>query len=199
MLNVALTGNIAAGKSTVADFFRAWGAVVIDSDELVRLAQAPGSPVLAAIAARFGADVILADGALDRARLRGRVMGNPDALAALNAIVHPEVFRRRAALIQEAAARGERIVVSDIPLLFEVADPAAFDAVVLVDAPVALRRERLVATRGLSAEEADRMIASQLPADSKRAGSDYIIENAGNLADLKQAARTVWDSLVRRA
>src|SRR5690349_13521978 len=126
MLNVALTGNIAAGKSTVADLFRAWGAVVIDSDELVRVEQAPGSPVLAAIAARFGADVLLADGSLDRARLRGKVMGNPDALAALNAIVHPEVFRRRAALVQEAAARGERMVVSDIPLLFEVADPAAF-------------------------------------------------------------------------
>lgn len=199
MLNVALTGNIAAGKSTVADLFRAWGAVVIDSDELVRAAQAPGSPVLAAIAARFGADVLLADGSLDRARLRGKVMGNPDALATLNAIVHPEVFRRRAALVQEAAARGERIVVSDIPLLFEVADPAAFDAVVLVDAPVALRRERLVATRGLSAEEADRMIASQLPTDAKRARSDYIIENAGHLADVKQAARAVWESLVQRA
>jgi dephospho-CoA kinase len=199
MLNVALTGNIAAGKSTVADLFRAWGAVVIDSDELVRAAQAPGSPVLAAIAAHFGADVILADGSLDRARLRGKVMGDPDALAALNAIVHPEVFRQRAALVQEAAARGERIVVSDIPLLFEVADPAAFDAVVLVDAPVALRRERLVATRGLSAEEADRMIASQLPAETKRARSDYIIENAGNLADVKQAARAVWESLVQRA
>jgi dephospho-CoA kinase len=199
MLNVALTGNIAAGKSTVADLFRAWGAVVIDSDELVRAAQAPGSPVLAAIAARFGADVILADGSLDRARLRGTVMGNPDALAALNAIVHPEVFRRRAALVQEAAARGEHIVVSDIPLLFEVADPAAFDAVVLVDAPVAMRRERLVATRGLSAEEADRMIASQLPAETKRARSDYIIDNAGNLADVKQAARAVWESLVQQA
>jgi dephospho-CoA kinase len=89
--------------------------------------------------------------------------------------------------------------VSDIPLLFEVANPAAFDAVVLVDAPVPLRRERLVTTRGLSAEEADRMIASQLPADTKRERSDYIIENVGDLANLKQAARTVWDSLVRQA
>lgn len=199
MLNVALTGNIAAGKSTVADLFRAWGAMVIDSDELVRAAQAPGSPVLAAIAARFGEDVIQTDGSLDRARLRGKVMGNADELAALNAIVHPDVFRRRAALVQQAAARGERIVVSDIPLLFEVADPAAFDAVVLVDAPVAVRRERLIATRKLSADEADRMIASQLPAEAKRARSDYVIENVGDLAELKRAARTVWDALVRQA
>jgi dephospho-CoA kinase len=199
MLHVALTGNIAAGKSTVADLFRRWGATVIDADELARAAQAPGGPVLAAIAARFGADVLDADGALDRARLRRRVMGDAEALAALNAIVHPEVFRRREALVQEAEARGERLVISDIPLLFEVADPAAFDAVVLVDAPVPLRRARLLATRGLSPEEAEAMIAAQLPAAQKRPRSDYVIENAGDFAALEQAARAVWESLARRA
>jgi dephospho-CoA kinase len=125
-------------------------------------------------------------------------MGDADALAALNAIVHPEVFRRRAALVQDAAARGERVVVTDIPLLFEVADPAAFDAVVLVDAPLALRRARLLDARGLSADEADRMIASQIPAAEKRARSDYVIDNAGDLAELERAARAVWESLSRR-
>src|SRR5439155_1556896 len=91
MLNVALTGNIAAGKSTVVDLFRKWGATIIDADALVREAQAPGSAVLAAIAGRFGTDVLASDGTLDRAALRGKVMGDDAALTALNAIVHPAV------------------------------------------------------------------------------------------------------------
>src|SRR5437667_97859 len=93
MLNVALTGNIAAGKSTVVDLFRRWGATIIDADMLVREAQAPGGEVLAAIASRFGADVLASDGTLDRAALRGKVMGDQAALDALNQIVHPAVRR----------------------------------------------------------------------------------------------------------
>jgi dephospho-CoA kinase len=199
MLSVALTGNIASGKSTVTDLFRRWGATVIDADALVREAQAPGTPVLAAIVARFGPDVLSPDGLLDRVALRRRVMGDPAALAALNAIVHPAVLRRRAELATAAAARGDRIVVSEIPLLFEASDPAAFDVVVLVDAPADVRRQRLVRTRQLSADEADQMIAAQRPADSKRARSDYIIENAGKLAALEAAARRVWEALEDRA
>src|SRR5216117_4019145 len=103
MLNVALTGNIAAGKSTVVGFFRRWGATIVDADELAREAEAPGSEVLAAIARRFGADVLAADGSLDRAALRAKVMGDGAALAALNAIVHPAVQQRRLEL-QRAAA-----------------------------------------------------------------------------------------------
>src|ERR1051325_6236179 len=130
MLNVALTGNIAAGKSTVVDLFRRWGATIIDADELARHAQAPGGVVLAAIAQRFGADVLAPDGSLDRAALRGKVMGDQAALDALNSIVHPAVRRRRDELVREAAERGDVLVVNDIPLLFEVLDPAQFDAVV---------------------------------------------------------------------
>ena len=135
MLNVALTGNIASGKSTVAELFRRWGATLIDADRLVRDAQAPGGPVLRAIAARFGQDLIDSAGVLDRKMLRRRAMGDPAALADLNRIVHPDVMRRRTALEKEARNRGDRIVVSDLPLLFEAADPDAFDVVVLVDAP----------------------------------------------------------------
>src|SRR5919201_1662043 len=135
MLHVALTGNIAAGKSTVAELFRRWGATLIDADQLVRELQAPGSPVLEAIVARFGAAVLRADGTLDRAALRRRVMADPAAREALERIVHPAVHRRREELLREAGRRGDRIVVSEIPLLFEVADSREFDAVVLVDAP----------------------------------------------------------------
>jgi len=179
--------------------FRRWGATIVDADELAREAQAPGTEVLAQIAGRFGADVLGPDGSLDRAALRAKVMGDDAALAALNAIVHPAVRRRRDQLIEEARRRGDRLVVNDIPLLFEALDPAQFDEVVLVDAPVALRRARLRAMRGLTNDEADRMIASQMPAERKRPRSRYVIENDGTLEQLEAKARAVYEALVRQA
>lgn len=199
MISVALTGNIGSGKSTVAGLFRQWGATVIDADEIVREVQAPAQPVLKEIAARFGPDVIARDGSLDRGALRARVLADPRALSDLNRIVHPEVHRRRIALLAEARARGDRIVVSDIPLLFETDDPDAFDAVVLVDAPAAVRRARLLASRTLGADEADRMMANQLSPAIKRSRSDYVIDNDGDFADLERDARAVWQSLLSRA
>jgi dephospho-CoA kinase len=199
VLNVALTGNIAAGKSTVVDLCRRWGATIIDADALAREAQAPGGEVLAAIARRFGADVLGPDGTLDRAALRGKVMGDQAALDALNQIVHPAVRRRRDDLLREARDSGDVLVVNDIPLLFEVLDPAQFDAVVLVDASTALRRTRLRAMRGLANDESDRMIAAQMPAERKRAKSDFVIENDGSLAELESHTRAVFDELRRRA
>jgi dephospho-CoA kinase len=199
MLSVALTGNIGAGKSTVAGLFMRWGATLIDADQLVREAQAPGQPVLRDIAARFGAEVIFSDGSLDRAALRARVLADPVALADLNRIVHPEVHRRRLGLLGDARARGDRIVVSDIPLLFEVDDPGGFDAVVLVDAPEMVRRARLMASRGLSPIEADRMMAVQLVSTPKRTQSDYVIDNDRDLPALEREARAVWEALLARA
>src|SRR5881396_1681685 len=199
LLNVGLTGNIAAGKSTVVDLFRRWGATIIDADELARQAQAPGEEVLAAIVRRFGWDVLAPDGSLDRAALRAKVMGDQAALDALNAIVHPAVRRRRERLLREAGERGDVLVVNDIPLLFEVLDPASFDAVVLVAAPVALRRTRLRAMRGLSNEEADRMIAAQMPAERKRSRSHHVIDNDGTVAALEARASAVFDELRRSA
>ena len=199
MLNVALTGNIAAGKSTVVALFQRWGATVIDADVLAREAQAPGGDVIAAIAGRFGADVLAPDGSLDRSALRAKVMGDQAALDALNQIVHPAVQGRRDQLVREARERGDVLVVNDIPLLFEVLDPAQFEAVVLVDASVALRRTRLRTLRSLSSEEADRMIAAQMPAERKRDKSHFVIENEGSLAALERQARRVFEELRRRA
>lgn len=198
-LSVALTGNIGAGKSTVAGLFERWGATIIDADELVRQAQLPGQPVLTRIAARFGRELITQDGSLDRPALRAVVLADPRALADLNGIVHPEVHRRRRELLGEARARGDRIVVSDIPLLFEVDDPGAFDAVVLVDAPEVVRRARLLGSRALSSEEVGRMMAAQLSSTPKRARSDYVIDNDGDLAAVERAARVVWEALLARA
>jgi len=198
MLNIALTGNVAAGKSSVVRWFAKWGATIIDSDALVREAQRPGSGTLTALADRFGQDVLRADGSLDRAALRGKVLANRDALSSLNAIVHPAVQRRRQALLADAARRGDHIVVNDIPLLFEVLNPDDFDLVVLVDAPLELRRERLL-RRGLSREDASRLIASQLPTEQKRTRSDIVIDNGGTLDELREAARRAWQAICERA
>ena len=143
--------------------------------------------------------MVKTDGTLDRAALRAKVLADPTALADLNRIVHPEVHRRRLKLLEEARERGDKIVVSDIPLLFEVDDPAAFDAVVLVDAPENVRRARLVNLRGLSESEADRMMQAQWDAASKRSRSDYVIENDGDMPALERTAAIVWQSLLDRA
>jgi dephospho-CoA kinase len=203
MRSIALTGNVAAGKTRVAELFRQWGATMIDADQLVREVQAPGTPEFAAIVARFGPGAVDLDGTLDRAALRSLVFADPAARQALEAIVHPAVARRRAALLEAARARGDPVVVSEIPLLFETMDPARFDAVVLVDAPESVRHDRLVRERGLDSQEARRVMAAQWPAERKRAWRDpagrgaLVIENDGDLATLERRARAVWDALAR--
>jgi dephospho-CoA kinase len=199
MKNVGLTGNIAAGKSTVARLFAEWGATVIDADAIVHDLQRPGTPVFRAIIDHFGTEFVAEDGGLDRAALRTRVFSDRQELAALNAIVHPAVAAERARLLAEAEAAGTRLVIHDIPLLFEVADPKEFAAVVLVDAPVAARRERLERTRGLGRAEAESMIAAQMPSVEKRRKATYVIDNDGSFEQLEARARLVWKSLQRLA
>ena len=194
MLNVALTGNAAAGKSTVARWFAEWGATIIDSDVLASEAQQPGSETLEALKRHFGTTIILPDGSLDRAALRRIVLEDSDARATLNAIVHPKVQARRETLFAEARDRGDRVLVSDIPLLFEVLDPDIFDLVVLVDAPISIRRKRLV-ERGLDESEADQLMASQLPSEKKRARADIVIDNQGSKEELEAAAREAWRTI----
>ena len=199
MLHVALTGNIASGKSTVTELFRRWGATIVDADRLVREAQAPGSAVLRAIVDRFGYEVLRPDGSLDRPALRGIVLADPAARADLNRLVHPEVHRLRRQRVAEARTRGDRIVVDDIPLLFEASDPGEFDVIVLVDAPEEARRARLLAARGLAPDEVERMMAIQMPSSEKRARSDYIIDNDADYVALERRAREVWEALAARA
>ena len=199
MLKVGLTGNIASGKSTVARVWTSLGARLIDADRLARLAVAPGSAGLAAIVERWGAGVLDAEGALDRVAMRGIVFSDPAERAGLEAIVHPAVAALRDEEYRRLEGAGERVVVADIPLLFEVGLADEFDLVVLVDAPEAVRRERIVRDRGLTTEEADRMIAAQMPSAAKRARADLVIDNDGSLADLEARARAAWAEIVARA
>jgi dephospho-CoA kinase len=197
MLLVGLTGNIASGKTAVARMFAARGAAVIDADVLARQAVEPGTPAYRKIVERWGDAAIATDGRLDRAALRKIVFSNPAALEQLNAIVHPEVERMRERLVTEASERGERIVVCDIPLLFERQLGERFDRIILVDAPRALRAERLVRDRGLGEGEAMEMIRAQMPAELKRARADIVIDNDGTLGALEQQVAAAWATLLQ--
>jgi len=195
MQRIALTGNIAAGKSTVAQLLRGWGAVLFDADEEVRRLQQPGQPVFESILEHFGPTVRRADGGLDRAALRERVLSNPGERAILEALVHPAVEAGRQAAMAAARARGTAVFLSDIPLLFEAADPSAYDGVILVDAPVDERRRRLVEERRLPPAVADRLIAAQMPASAKRPLATWIIDNDADRATLVARSRAVWEAI----
>lgn len=196
---VALTGNIAAGKSTVTALFRQWGAGIVDADQVVRDLQRPGTEVFQRIVKRFGKAIVTETGEIDRAALRRLILEDTRARSDLNAIVHPAVRAQRDTLVAAARAAGARIVVADIPLLFEAADPAEFDAVVLVDAPEAVRLNRLVTMRGLPREDAERLMATQLPSIQKRTLSQFVIDNDGDRAQLERRTRDVWLALEARA
>lgn len=197
MLLVGLTGNIASGKSTVARLLTERGALVVDADILARRAVEPDTPALRAIVERWGERMLAEDGTLDRAALRDIVFQHPEELEALNGIVHPEVARLRDEEIADARARGERMVVCDIPLLFERQLTEEFDFLVLVDAPRSIRLERLVSDRGLRPDEAMNMIAAQMPAELKRARADFVIENDSDIPSLARQVDELWTALER--
>lgn len=195
MLLVGLTGNIGSGKSTVAQLLSERGATIIDADVLARRAVETGTAAFDKIVTRWGSAVLAPDGHLDRAALRRIVFADHEQLEELNQMVHPEVERLRARLLEQARKRGDRIVVCDIPLLFERHMTDAFDRIILVDAHRAVRLERLVTERGLRETEAMDMIAAQMPAELKRARADFVIDNDGTLMQLERRVQDVWTAL----
>jgi dephospho-CoA kinase len=195
VLIVALTGNIASGKSTVAEALVRHGAALIDSDAAARAAVAPGTPALAAIVSTFGAGMLQSAGALDRAALGRHIFGNPAARQALERIVHPAVEAARIDAIANARATGASMVVCDIPLLFEAHLVWQFARVVLVDAPAAVRVERLVRDRGMQADDAAARVQSQLPAALKRPRADIVIDNIADRQSLSAQVELVWPRL----
>lgn len=198
MYRVGLTGNIASGKSTVARVWADQGAAVIDADVLAREAVAPGSDGLARVREAFG-EAVMAGDRLDRPALGRIVFSDPSARGRLEAIVHPEVARLREAEEARLRETGEEIVVHDIPLLYEVGLGDAFDMVVLVDAPAAVRAERLVRDRGMEQSEAEAVIGAQMPSAEKRARADRVLDNDGTIEALRGAARALWEEIEGRA
>lgn len=199
MLKVGLTGNIASGKSTVADVWRAQGGRVVDADELARRAVAPGTEGLRRVAERWGPGILLPSGELDRAALRDVVFRDASERRALEQIVHPEVQRLRQAEVAAARRAGIPLIVADIPLLFEAGLEGEFDVIVLVESPEEVRLDRLTGTRGIGRAEAERMIEAQWPSEGKHDRSDLVILNDGSLSDLERRAMEIWEELRSRA
>ena len=154
-----------------------------------------GSPALNSIVERWGEGVLDSDGNLDRAALRHKVFADQSDLDALNEIVHPEVMRRRSEEVAAARARGDKVLVCVIPLLFERHLADDFDTIILVDAPRSVRLERIVRERKIEEAEAMKMIAAQMPADLKRARADYVIENEGTREELEAEVDRVWKEI----
>lgn len=190
---IALTGGIASGKSTIAARLAEHGAVIVDADAIVREVQAPGSPVLEAIAAEFGPAVVRADGSLDRAALGATVFAEPARRAALNAIVHPAVARESRARFDAAfAVDPEAVVVYDVPLLAEARAGDRWDLVVVAEAPAEERVRRLIEQRGMHEPDARSRVAAQVTDAERRALADVIVDTSGTLADTVRQVDELW-------
>jgi dephospho-CoA kinase len=175
MIVVGLTGSIGMGKSTVAIMLRRMGIRVFDADAEVHALQAAGGGAVREIVAAFPT-VALSKGAIDRKSLAGLVLGDRPALRRLEAILHPKVRAARKAFLARAAREGEKLVVLDIPLLFEGGEVRGIDAVLLVSAPAFLQRQRVLRRPGMSVIQFERILGLQVPDRDKRRRTRYILE-----------------------
>ena len=194
---VGLTGGIGSGKSTVSRMLADRGAVIIDADRLAREAVAPGSPGLKAIVERFGEMYLTSEGELDRRKLGRTVFSDPKALAALNGIVHPEVARLQQQEYEAALSAGARLVVYDVPLLFENGLDEVYRPVIVVSVRPEVQRARIKARDGLSDDEIEDRIRAQLPLEQKVARADHIIDNNGDLAATERQVDAVFAALTK--
>lgn len=195
-LRVGLTGGIASGKSAVAELLREHGAVIIDADVLAREVVEPGTPALASLRERFGVGVIGPDGRLDRPGLGRIVFTDPEARAAVNAIVHPAVRARAAEL--EASAPAGSVVVHVIPLLVETGQERSFDVLVVVDIDEQTQVRRLRARDGLDEAAAQARLAAQTSRASRLAVADVVLDNTGGPDRLAKQVEQLWAELLSR-
>lgn len=193
MLLIGLTGGIGSGKSTVSALLAERGAVIVDADAITRELQQAGTPVFRAMVERFGAGIVGADGELDRQAVADIVFNDPEALADLGRIVHPEVGAEIARRM-EAEAATDHVVVLDVPLLVESGrDDLAALVVVDVDPEVALRR--LVDQRGMREDDARSRMARQASREERLAKADHVLDNSGSLEQLERQVDELWDRL----
>jgi dephospho-CoA kinase len=182
VLKIGLTGGIATGKSYVLDRFRRRGVPCLDADELAHGVTAAGTEATAAIAARFGAEILAADGSVDRAKLGPIVFADAAARRELEAIVHPAVHRAITMGVRASELMGDALVVVDIPLLFETGAERTFDKVI-VTACAAETQLRRLAARGLSEDAARQRVAAQWPTEKKIAAADFVVHTDGTFEE----------------
>ena len=194
---IGVTGGIATGKSTVDRMLEAHGAVVIDADELAREVVLAGEPALDEVAARFGRELILPDGTLDRTRLGAIVFADPDARRDLERITHPRILELMQERVAAALAGPAPLVAVVVPLLFENAREGMFEGVLLVYAPREVQLRRLHERNGLDESAALQRLAAQLPIDEKRARATWVIENTDGLEATQRAVDRWWETSVK--
>lgn len=195
MLRVGLTGSIGMGKSTTAQMFREAGAPVLDSDQIVH--DLYRGEAVAPIETEFPG--VVRDGAVDREKLAERVLGDPDALRRLEAIVHPLVWAARDRFLREQEEKGARIVVYDVPLLFETGADKTVDAIVVVSAPEDVQKARVLARPGMTEEKFAAILAKQVPDAEKRARADFVVHTDKGLDAAREEVRAILDALQRQA
>ncbi len=198
MIQVGLTGNVASGKSTVARIWADAGVPIVSADDLSRRAVAPGGPAIEEIREAFGNEVFTADGSLDRGRMRRLVFEDRASRERLEGILHPHIRALREEWVEDRRNEGAPIVVSEVPLLFEVGLEDQFDVVVVVHAPSSVREARLVADRGISRDEARRVMTAQGDPESKLERADFVIHNTGTVQELEASALAVLADLRAR-
>jgi len=194
---VGLTGGVGSGKSTAALCLKKHGAVVVDADEISRTLSKSGSPVIAEISEAFGAQILHADGSLNRSALAALVFGDSEALEKLNAIMHPKI--RREAIRQIEGCTTDEIVVYDMPLLIETDSVKLCDVVVVVDLDPKEQIERLVKNRGMSHEEAEARIRNQATREQRNLVATWVLDNSKTTRELEQECASVWLGIVERA
>ncbi len=198
VLLVALTGGIGSGKSTVAELLHRHGAVIVDADAVARQVVEPGRPAFDKLVERFGPEILGPDGTLDRPALGRVAFADETARKDLEAITHPAINKEF--VRQIVAAAPDAIVVCDIPLLVESAQAAArgYKEVIVVEAPLEVRLERLEA-RGVPRDDALARMKAQATDEQRRAIATYVVDNGGSLRDLESQVDEIWRSLRQKA
>ena len=196
MLKVGLTGGIASGKSTVGRMFGELGCKVIDSDRITRELFEPGNPVNAKVTETFGPRVLASDGSINRAVLAELVFQNPDQRQKLNSIVHPAIKQRQNAFLSQAAADDARAIgIVEAALIVEVGTYRDYDKLIVVTCSPNVQRERLRERSGLTAEQIESRIASQMPMEEKVKVADFVIDNSGDIGSTRQQVEEVFRQL----
>jgi dephospho-CoA kinase len=191
MFILGLTGSVGMGKSTTAGFFAEAGVPVYDADAAVH--RLYDGEAAAPIEAAFPGTTV--DGKVDRAKLGARVLNDPAALKRLEGIVHPLVQKAQERLIAEAQAHGDKVVVLDIPLLFEVGKDRQCDAIVVASAPAEVQRQRVLGRPGMTAEKLDAILARQLPDAEKRARADFVVDTSQGFEAARAQVRAILDAV----